>query len=379
LWGISLPGEDTVSAVLRLREATTSERDQLPPAAEGGIEVEWFSRANPDAAVDSVYFGGGKEAEEKEAEEQVGVGGQLEEGDSGRANEAGGAGALSRSSRRPQVAQHNSPSSSSSFFSYNRPPWGRVWAVPPPPSNDSSLVPIWEFWLGSLSVPGVDTSGNLVSYPSKAFLNSSSSAAAAAAAPGVVVPPLLPTTTTTTRTRETVVVGKLSPVLSAPQFSWGGIAWSADGRLMYLVDSARGGVWVWEMDLCPPGCASDLYPLGKIRGRLGVGPVLLFNTPYPSPTGCALDTLGRLWIAHSPAGRVCCYESAPGYVGGIAVEVRLPLGSSPFDCVWGGKRGEELMVTTEERGCFIIPKETLRLEVTGEVKACTAPSLPSLL
>ena len=85
-----------------------------------------------------------------------------------------------------------------------------------------------------------------------------------------------------------------------------------------------------------------------------------------------MDSCGRLWISHPSSGRVCCYEAGMGYVGGVVLEVVVPRAAgSPVDCVWGGKRLQDLVIVTEEKGVLVVPGESLLLGVEGAKAAAS--------
>ena len=101
---------------------------------------------------------------------------------------------------------------------------------------------------------------------------------------------------------------------------------------------------------------------------------MLFPTPYPSPTSCALDALDRLWVAHPHSHALCCYETA--YHGALAVLLELPRGCAggclPVGLVFGGAGLKELLVSTEEGG-------VLAVSTGGLATGCPGSALPVVL
>jgi sugar lactone lactonase YvrE len=105
-----------------------------------------------------------------------------------------------------------------------------------------------------------------------------------------------------------------------------GPAFTPDGTVMYLADSARRLVFRHELDA---------------EGRLGPGDVLIELTDG-SPDGMTVDTNGDLWVAVWGAGQVRRFD-ARGRLRGV-VDVPAPQPTAP--CLVEGR----LFVTTAARG-----------------------------
>jgi len=107
----------------------------------------------------------------------------------------------------------------------------------------------------------------------------------------------------------------LSREFSAPN----GLAFSPDGKLLYIADSQESLVRV--------------YPVGP-DGLLGEGRLFC---EVPGPDGMKTDVNGRLWIAS--ADGVAVFDSDGSRVGVIAFP------EQPSNCAFGGPDGKTLYVT----------------------------------
>jgi sugar lactone lactonase YvrE len=107
-----------------------------------------------------------------------------------------------------------------------------------------------------------------------------------------------------------------------------GLAWSPDGRTMYLADSPARTIWA--------------YPVAAGSGALG--PARVFATVPPEagyPDGATVDADGGLWSAHWDGWRVTRY--APD--GRVDRVVALPV-QRPTSCAFGGEGLDVLYVTS---------------------------------
>jgi sugar lactone lactonase YvrE len=109
-----------------------------------------------------------------------------------------------------------------------------------------------------------------------------------------------------------------------------GPAFSPDGTLLYLADSARGTV--------------NAYPLDTQTGALGT-PELLVHIVTGSPDGMTVDDEGFVWVAVWGASRVL--RVSPN--GDIERTVRLPC-RQPTSVAIGGPGGTRLLVTSARHG-----------------------------
>lgn len=111
-----------------------------------------------------------------------------------------------------------------------------------------------------------------------------------------------------------------------------GMAWSADGRQLFLTHSNEGSIYRFDFD--------------PERGL--IGPKQLFAqmpTIAGLPDGAAMDVRGGYWCAVHGGGRVRCY--APD--GTVDREVLLPV-SQPTMCAFGGRDLDWLYVTSAADG-----------------------------
>jgi len=138
----------------------------------------------------------------------------------------------------------------------------------------------------------------------------------------------------------------VEPVLGGLGIS-NGLAWSADGRQMYFIDTATRRVDVFDAE---PGTA-------RLANRR---PVVEVPPGSGNPDGMAIDEEGCLWVALAHAGRVQRYR--PDGTPDTVVEVPVPQVTS---CCFGGDRGDVLFVTTGRRGAE--PQDPL----AGGVFACS--------
>ncbi len=108
-----------------------------------------------------------------------------------------------------------------------------------------------------------------------------------------------------------------------------GLAWSADRRLLYYVDTPTLGVDVFDVD------PAD----GGISGRRRT--IDVEEAEHGRPDGIALDAEGCLWVACYGGGRVCRFTPA----GTLDTIVRLPA-SCVTSVAFGGPHLTDLYVTT---------------------------------
>ncbi len=108
-----------------------------------------------------------------------------------------------------------------------------------------------------------------------------------------------------------------------------GLAWSADRRLLYYVDTPTLGVDLFDVD-----------PMdGRISGRRRT--LEVEEAEHGRPDGIALDTDGCLWVACYGGGRVCRFTPS----GLLDAIVRVPA-SCVTSVAFGGPRLDDLYITT---------------------------------
>lgn len=111
-----------------------------------------------------------------------------------------------------------------------------------------------------------------------------------------------------------------------------GLAWSADGRTMYYIDSSTQGVDAFDYN---DGALSNRRRVATLPTSAGI------------PDGCCMDAGGRLWVALWGGGAVVCLDVARG--GAAVAVVRLPT-RLVTTCAFGGAGLRDLYITTARRG-----------------------------
>jgi sugar lactone lactonase YvrE len=146
--------------------------------------------------------------------------------------------------------------------------------------------------------------------------------------------------------------GSVVPVLDGLTVP-NGPTFTADGRQMYLADSARGVVLRYTVD----PISADLTDATTFL-RLDQG----------SPDGMTVDADGNLWVAVWGGGEVRCYTPQ----GRLAQTVRVPVPQPSAPCL-GGADGTRLFVTTASYGL-----DTASAGASGSLFATdvTTPGLP---
>lgn len=110
-----------------------------------------------------------------------------------------------------------------------------------------------------------------------------------------------------------------------------GIAWSPDGKTMYVVDSLERTIWSYDYD--------------AVRGRVGAASRwVMCSEVEGGPQGIAVDGAGRVWVAMQWTGRIHCY--APS--GDLETVLWAPT-RRVTALAFGGRRLDEMYVTS---ACF---------------------------
>jgi len=112
-----------------------------------------------------------------------------------------------------------------------------------------------------------------------------------------------------------------------------GLAWSADERVMYYVDTRTRDVSAFDYDKAT----------GEIGGRRVV---IRIPDGMGWPDGMCIDEAGMLWIALWDGAMVGRWN--PGN-GELLNAIRLPV-SRPTSCAFGGENGDELFITSARTG-----------------------------
>lgn len=126
--------------------------------------------------------------------------------------------------------------------------------------------------------------------------------------------------------------GQLERLLSGCTIS-NGMAWSADHRIFYYIDSPTRVVRAYDFN--PAG--------GEItNARI----VVEIPEDRGIPDGMTIDTDGNLWVAHHGGGCVACYDPRDGSIVG---DINLPC-SLVTSCAFGGPTYDTLYITTARQG-----------------------------
>jgi sugar lactone lactonase YvrE len=108
-----------------------------------------------------------------------------------------------------------------------------------------------------------------------------------------------------------------------------GLAWSADGRTLYYIDSPTRCVQAFDFD-------GDTGAITRHRIALD-----LTSTPG-FPDGCTIDTEGRLWIAHWDGARVTCWDPVKAR---LVDTLHVPV-ARPSSCTFGGPKLDTLFISS---------------------------------
>lgn len=107
-----------------------------------------------------------------------------------------------------------------------------------------------------------------------------------------------------------------------------GLAWSADDKLLYYIDSLCGGIDVLDYDL-DTGAIANRRRFVEVREGEGL------------PDGMAIDADGCIWVAFFQGG--CLRRFTPD--GVLDRTLELPV-SNPTACAFGGDDLQDLYITT---------------------------------
>lgn len=126
---------------------------------------------------------------------------------------------------------------------------------------------------------------------------------------------------------------RLDPDLSvheafSPVTNSNGIAWSADGRTVYYIDSPRREILAFD------------YVDGYLRNLRSAASTAAIDA---SPDGMAIDSDGRLWVAFCHGACVACYDPDDG--GRELRRITFPCLETTA-CAFGGPDLTDLYVTT---------------------------------
>ncbi len=163
-------------------------------------------------------------------------------------------------------------------------------AVPGNRTNDAKCDPAGRLWFGTMSDEGRAESGVLYRYQY-----------------GQALP-------------EAIFDG-----LSIPN----GMAWSADARTFFFVDSRERAIWAFDYDVCT-GALSNRRTVIKVAASQGL------------PDGMAIDEHDNLWIAHWGDGCVRCWSPR---TGNLLTQIRVDAANST-SCCFVGSGPSRLFITS---------------------------------
>lgn len=113
-----------------------------------------------------------------------------------------------------------------------------------------------------------------------------------------------------------------------------GLAWSADGRTFYYIDTVRENL--------------RAFPCDPATGALGEGSVVV-DIPareHGWPDGMCIDAEGMLWVAHYGGGKLTRWDPrARRLIGSLSVPA-----PNVTSCAFGGERLDQLYITTARAG-----------------------------
>lgn len=108
-----------------------------------------------------------------------------------------------------------------------------------------------------------------------------------------------------------------------------GLAWSADHRTMYYVDTKTAELWAFDYDIAT----------GAIANRRTA---IAFSGEFIHPDGMTIDEDDMLWIAFYDGGCVARWDPVSGAMLDV---IRLPV-TLTTNCAFGGPRLDTLYVTS---------------------------------
>lgn len=112
-----------------------------------------------------------------------------------------------------------------------------------------------------------------------------------------------------------------------------GLAWTADAKTMYYIDTPLGTVDAFDFDV----------DTGSIANRRSV---VRIAEGEGHPDGMSIDSEGKLWVAHWGGWQVGRYDPATGKKLG---QVDVPA-ANVTSCAFGGPEGKDLYITTARAG-----------------------------
>jgi sugar lactone lactonase YvrE len=130
-----------------------------------------------------------------------------------------------------------------------------------------------------------------------------------------------------------------------------GLAWPADGRTMYFIDTPERCVFAYDYDVEAGAVSAERV-------------VLRFSEKDGWPDGMTIDRQGRLWIGFWDGGAARCYDPATG-----ACEAIVPVPCArATSCCFGGPGLDRLFITTASTG--LSESERAAQPLAGSVFVC---------
>lgn len=112
-----------------------------------------------------------------------------------------------------------------------------------------------------------------------------------------------------------------------------GLAWSADSRTLYYIDTGTRAIAAFDYDVSA-GALSNRRVVARVPPELGY------------PDGMAIDEEGCLWVGHWDGWSVCRWDPATGQV---RQRVPVPV-ARVTSCAFGGPNLDDLYITTAWTG-----------------------------
>jgi Gluconolactonase len=112
-----------------------------------------------------------------------------------------------------------------------------------------------------------------------------------------------------------------------------GLAWTADGTVMYYIDTFENYVYAFDYDIAT----------GEISNKRTV---ITFPEGEGSPDGMSIDSEGMLWVGHWGGWQIGRWNPLTGEkLAAIPIPVR-----NVTSCAFGGENLDELYITTARQG-----------------------------
>jgi len=140
--------------------------------------------------------------------------------------------------------------------------------------------------------------------------------------------------------------------LHSPVTLSNGLAWTADGRTLYHVDSLAREIAAFDYNL-ETGATSNRRIVIDVPESFGV------------PDGMDIDEKGNLWVAHWGGRAVRCWSP---FTGDCLEEIPVPC-PAPTSCCFGGPDGSTLFITTARSGDMTPEDENM----AGKIFALNMP------